>query len=225
MLVAMFSCIRLGLWQWHKAEQKQAITQALSSHSLVSLSTADLHDPLRLQALHLQQVTVTGHYLPQFTFLLDNQVEQGRAGFQVLTPFLLDDSTRTVVWVNRGWVAGFADHQKLPEISTSPATQTIQALFWQQGKTGFRLDKPAQGWQKVQQVIDFSYLRQQVPYTFPAVILKLDPAVAQDGFIRHWEVAGGQIEKHLSYAYQWFGFALASLFIGFYQMLEKRQSA
>jgi surfeit locus 1 family protein len=70
-------------------------------------------------------------------------------------------------------------------------------------------------------VIDFTYLRQHVPYVFPDVILKLDPAAA-DGYLRHWDVPAGQVEKHLSYAYQWFGFAVASVVIGLTQMVEKR---
>jgi len=126
-----------------------------------------------------------------------------------------------VIWVNRGWIAGFTDHQQTPKISTTQAEQVIKGLFWQQTKVGFRLDKPGQAWQPVQPVLDFTYLRQHVPYIFPDVILKLAPAVGE-GYVRHWDVPAGQVEKHLSYAYQWFGFAVASLVIGLTQMVEKR---
>ena len=221
MVLAIWSCVRLGLWQWHKAEQKQEITRALTHHAgVVTLLAQDLASPSHVEALHLQTVAFRGHYLPQFSFFLDNQVEQGQAGFHVITPFLLSDQQH-VVWVNRGWIAGYAEHQKLPTVATSQTEQVIQGLFWQQTKIGFRLDKPGQTWQAVQPVIDFAYLRQHVPYRFPDVILKLDPAMPE-GYVRHWEVPAGQVEKHLSYAYQWFGFALASLVIGVYQMIEKR---
>lgn len=219
--VAVYSCIRLGLWQWHKAEQKLAITEALAHHGhVLQPAQIDLFAASKLEALHLQTVALTGHYLPQYSFFLDNQVVQGQAGFHVITPFLLSDQHH-VIWVNRGWLAGFADHQKIPVVTTSTHMQTIQGLFWQQRKTGFRLDSAAKGWQAVQQVIDFDYLRQQVPYVFPNAILKLDPA-SPDGYLRQWEVPAGQVEKHQSYAYQWFGFALASLLIGLSQMLEKQ---
>lgn len=219
--VAIWSCLRLGMWQWHKAEQKQAIMQALKPRGdAVELRTQDLEVPSHVEALHLQTVVIKGRYLPQYSFLLDNQVLDGQVGFNVITPLLLGDQ-KHLIWVNRGWVAGFADHQKTPEIETPDTEQIIKGLFWQQTKTGFRLDKAASDWQPVQPVIDFSYLRQHVPYSFADVILKLDPAM-QAGFARVWEVPGGQIEKHMSYAYQWFGFALASLLIGVYQMIEKR---
>lgn len=221
MVVAIWSCVRLGLWQWHKAEQKQAITRALTHHAgAIQLQASDLDSDAKVDALHLQTVSLKGVFLPQFNFFLDNQLAQGRAGFQVLTPFLLQDK-KHVVWVNRGWIAGFVDHQKTPNIHTSTAEQVIAGLFWKQTKTGFRLDQPADTWQKVQPVIDFAYLRQHVPYTFSDVVLKLDPASAE-GYLREWDVPTGQVEKHLSYAYQWFGFALAAVAIGLYQMIEKR---
>ena len=221
MVAAMWSCVRLGLWQWHKAEQKQEITRALTYHAgAIQVQAFVLDDATKVQALHLQTVELTGHYLPEFSFLLDNQVEQGQAGFHVITPFLLKDQQH-VVWVNRGWIAGFSDHQKTPAVATPQTEKIIKGLFWQQTKIGFRLDKPGQAWEAVQPVIDFAYLRQHVPYTFPDVIIKLDSGMP-DGYVRHWEVPSGQVEKHLSYAYQWFGFALASLAIGLYQMVEKR---
>jgi surfeit locus 1 family protein len=223
--VMMMVCFKLGFWQWHKAEQKQAITQALThgKDDVVDLTTPTKLDEASVEALHTRTVRFTGHYLVKYSFFLDNQVEQGEAGFHVITPFLLNDG-HSVILVNRGWVAGFIDHQQVPVVNTSDATQTITGMFWHQLKTGFQLGKPAQQWSKVQQVIDFSYLQQHIPYSLlPGAILKLDPAAATDGFVRHWEVPAGQVEKHLSYAYQWFGFALASLLIGLYQMVEKRQ--
>jgi surfeit locus 1 family protein len=221
MVLAIWSCVRLGFWQWHKAEQKQEITRALTRHAgALTVQAQDLADAANVEALHLQTVEFKGHYLPQFSFFLDNQVEQGQAGFQVITPFLLSDQQH-IVWVNRGWVPGYADHQKLPTVVTSKTEQVIKGLFWQQTKVGFRLDKPGESWQAVQPVIDFAYLRQHVPYRFPDVVLKLDPTMPE-GYVRHWDVPAGQVEKHLSYAYQWFGFALASLVIGIYQMIEKR---
>lgn len=227
MVVALmvFGCLKLGMWQWHKAEQKQAITLALAEGKLnvVDLVTDGKLDENGIEALHTRAVKLTGHYLPAYAFFLDNQVEQGQAGFHVLTPFLLSDQ-RTVILVNRGWVSGFSDHQQLPVIKTTVREQTVAGMLWHQKKTGFQLGHTDEHWNKVQQVIDFEYLQKHLPYPLvPHAILKLNPDVAQDGFIRHWDVPAGQVEKHLSYAYQWFGFALASILIGVYQMLEKRQ--
>lgn len=224
-LVALlvFVCLQLGAWQWHKATQKRAITQALiTGHStMIALQPGHVALPGLAEALHTRTVQLAGRYLIEYQFLLDNQVEQGQAGFHVMTPFLLSDG-KTAILVNRGWVAGFYDHQQLPVVETSPEPQVLSGLWWWQPKTAFRLDKAEPAWSRVQQVVDFDYLRKQLPYALPTVVLKLDPAVSSDGFVRHWDVPAGQVEKHLSYAYQWFGFALASILIGLYQMIEKR---
>ena len=220
----VFGCLKLGMWQWHKAEQKQAITLALNDGKInvVELAAQGKLDEASIEALHTRTVKLTGHYLVEHSFFLDNQVEAGQAGFHVLTPFLLSDN-QTVILVNRGWMAGFSDHQQLPVVETTIGQQAIAGMLWHQKKTGFQLGKPEQQWSKVHQVIDFDYLQKQLPYPLlPHAILKLDPAVENDGFVRHWDVPAGQVEKHLSYAYQWFGFALASILIGVYQMLEKR---
>ncbi|WP_245652750.1 SURF1 family protein [Methylophilus rhizosphaerae] len=219
----MATCLKLGFWQWHKAEQKQAITRALThgKQDVIALIAQQLN-AASVEALHTLTVQLTGHYLAEYSFFLDNQVEQEQAGFHVVTPFLLDDG-HTAILVNRGWIAGFANHQQVPVVNTSQAQQTIRGMWWHQTKTAFQLGKPEQRWNQVQQVIDFKQLQQHIPYLLvPGAILKLDPAVVQDGFVRHWDVPAGQVEKHLSYAYQWFGFAVASLLIGLYQMVEKR---
>jgi surfeit locus 1 family protein len=222
--VLVVGCLKLGMWQWQKAEQKQAITTALldGKVNVVDLVAQKHLDEDSIEALHTRSVKLTGSYLPEHSFLLDNQVEQGQAGFHVITPFQIDGS-QMVILVNRGWVAGFPDHQQLPVVETSADQKTVTGMWWHQKKTGFQLGEPGQQWSTVQQVIDFDYLQKQLPYPIlPHVILKLDPDVAKDGFVRHWDVPAGQVEKHLSYAYQWFGFALASILIGLYQMLEKR---
>lgn len=226
MAISIFTCVKLGLWQWHKAEQKQAMTEAQTrGQTLVeSIEFKRLNDHDYVSQMHMHTVQLTGRYMAERTFFLDNQVENGQAGFHVLTPLLLQDN-KTILLVDRGWVPGFADHQKLPEVKTSVGEQTVKGWFWQQKKTGFRLDQAGQDWLPVQQVIDFDYLRKQWRSPLPPALLKLDPSQPSDGFVRHWTLPAGQVEKNLSYAYQWFGFAFASLLIGSYQMLGKRERA
>lgn len=221
LLVVVF--VKLGLWQWHKAHVRQAMQDALNAHTqhVLVVDGALMKTPDVAQTLHGKRVALQGQYLPQYTLLLDNQVENGQAGFHVLTPMLLTD-THSVVWVNRGWIAGFTNHQQLPEIQTSKMTQTITGLAWHIKKTAFQLGSPATDWQPVQQVIDFSRLRKHVPYAMPTLIIKLDASVANDGYVRHWQLPAGEIEKNLGYAYQWFGFAIAAVMIFGYQMLEKK---
>ena len=45
------------------------------------------------------------------------------------------------------------------------------------------------------------------------VVVQLDPASAAGGFARAWPRPDERLEKHLSYALQWWGFALATVAI------------
>lgn len=224
LLTALLVCvfIQLGLWQWHKAQQRQAMQHALETrlNTQSVLTATQLHQPDIAAVLHSTRIRIVGHYLPQYTFLLDNQVENGQAGFHVLTPFQLKNS-QDILWVNRGWVAGYIDHQQQPVIVTSTEEQTISGLAWQIKKTAFQLGTPATDWQKVQPVIDFVRLGQHVPFFTPKMVLKLDATVTRDGYVRQWQLPQGEIEKNMGYALQWFGFAIAAVLIACYQMLEK----
>jgi len=46
--------------------------------------------------------------------------------------------------------------------------------------------------------------------------IKLDAASNAGGFVRNWQIPAERITTNLGYAYQWFGFALATLLIYIY---------
>ncbi len=64
-----------------------------------------------------QRVSVKGRLDPDHQFLLDNRTNEGRPGYEVLTPLYLDAAERDVILVDRGWIpfSGFRD--KLPDVS------------------------------------------------------------------------------------------------------------
>lgn len=224
----VFVFIQLGFWQWHKAQARMQMAAVLQTAQVLTMQPTQLSQPDLASKIHNQKVRVTGHYLPEQTFYLDNQIEQGQAGFHVLTAFVVDQTDR-VIWVNRGWVPGFVNHAQVPSVTTSHDKQTIEGLAWAIKKTAFQLQahalKPsensAESAQLVQQVIDFKVLQQRLPQTVTSLIIKLDPQVMQDGFVRHWQLPAGEVEKNLGYAYQWFGFAVAAVLICGYHLLEK----
>src|SRR5690606_37689170 len=58
-------------------------------------------------------VLMQGSYDNQRYFLLDNRIHRGRVGYEVISPFTT--LAGTLVFVNRGWIAGTGDRQQLPE--------------------------------------------------------------------------------------------------------------
>ena len=53
------------------------------------------------------------------------------------------------------------------------------------------------------------------------MIIKLDSESKAGGFVRHWEMSAERIVTHLGYAYQWFGFAFATLMIYLYLSIKR----
>lgn len=215
--------IKLGFWQYHKAVLKQEIQAKSTQQSAQIPDLADyLSDPLQLK---YHKVVVHGTFETQYQMLLDNQVENGRAGFHVVTPFKIA-GTETYVLVNRGWIAGFAEHRKLPEFETPGQQLEIAGIVWQPSDKIFTLERvPAtsakENWSLVWQHLDMKKFQAESALPVLSAIVKMDPASPQGGFIRNWQVPAERIMTHLGYAYQWFGFALAALLIYLYLSFKK----
>jgi len=218
--------IKLGLWQYNKAEMRQSIQNQYETS--LHKQVANLKDHLtQPSALQFQQASVSGHYESRYQFLLDNQVENSQAGFHVITPFKIE-GTEQYVLVNRGWIPGEASHDKVPTFDTPEQSVQIQGMVWVPSDKIFTLeakvgnDQPqAQAWQLVWQHLDMKKYKQSAPIQVLDVIIKLDPASKAGGFVRNWQMPPSKIMTNLGYAYQWFGFALATLAIYLYTSVKR----
>lgn len=213
MLILAAAFIRLGLWQYHKAEAKQALQDQLEQHRHQPPVALPMHisEP---EAWRYRRVSVVGKYDKDHQILLDNQVNQGIAGYHVITPLKIADTDQAVL-INRGWVAAPADRSNIPDIEVPSGTQTLQGDVWFPGKY-FTLEQPSTGhtaWQTVWQNLDIERYRQSAPYQIMNLVLRLAPDGKTDQLIRDWPAPADRIEKNLGYAYQWFGFAVTAFLI------------
>lgn len=223
MLCSIPLFIKFGFWQYTKAEQKLAL-QAMHDKALTA---APVELPLELpnaESWRYRQVMVSGKYVPEYQILLDNQVVQERAGYHVITPLRISNSARHVL-VDRGWVAASADRQ-LPVIKTPPGEQQVKGHVWLPSNKFYSLeDEHLQTngpWQLLWQNMDMPRYRQAVPLETLPVIVRLDPDSEAGGFLRVWPKPAERITTHIGYAYQWFGFALAALFIWIFVSFKRQ---
>src|SRR5580658_7910522 len=98
-LLAVLCFVRLGFWQWHRAQEKRAIAGAFEAGNA---TVTDLGPRSTDSLPRYTQVRVRGRYDDAHQFLLENMSHDGLPGYQVLTPLLLSGG-RTLI-VNRGWV-------------------------------------------------------------------------------------------------------------------------
>lgn len=204
-LVALF--IRLGFWQLHKAEAKQELQAQLDRH-LTETAVALPNEIDTPEDWRYRRVKVQGTYATQYQILLDNQVENGVAGYHVITPLRIANSERYIL-VNRGWIPAPAEHSMVPSVTTPTEPQEVTGSLWLPSTRIFALEAPptATAWQPVWQNMDMERYLKSVPLQFYPLVVRLDPVSPAGGFVRNWPRPAERIATNLGYAYQWFGFA------------------
>lgn len=216
-LFALF--LSLGAWQINRANEKQDFlnTEAKrvsESVTLVSTITDNI------ETLRYKKATVTGHYDTTKQVLLDNQIEAGKAGYFVFTPFILQNSSKAIL-VNRGWIPLIEPRATLPNVNLSETNEiTLTGRINTFPSIGLKLEganQPTNTNPTVIGVMDTQVLTKKLGHELFNFQLELD-ANLPNGFKREWTTAKiMQPEQHLGYALQWFGlaFVLTIIFIKF----------
>ena len=221
--------IKFGFWQYNKAQNKLAIQTAYQAAEVDSAQafpvTLSTDEAKNVEQWNYKKVKVTGHYETQYQILLDNKVEMNQAGYHVITPFKIDQTSQYVL-INRGWIAGNAQHTELPVFETPEEKVDLEGQVWIPSKKIFTLedqttDAESKTWQTVWQNMDMVKYQKSVPFSVSPFAIKLDTGTQAGGFLRNWQVPADRIATHIGYAYQWFGFALAALLIFLYMSISR----
>lgn len=217
MLVGVAVTVRLGFWQLSRADQKQAQHAAIvAQQSAPVLRTDDLlAQPALWRQLH-RRVQLQGRWLREYTVYLDNRPMQGRAGFWVLTPLVLND--HTTVLVQRGWIPrNSLDRTQLAPIETPEGLVVLQGRLAPTPSDMFHLGAAQEDasldsrTSNIRQNLDLDQMAAQLGVPMSATVLQTD--LASEGLLREWpEIASG-IEKNLAYAFQWFALAALQLML------------
>lgn len=215
--------LALGAWQLKRSDEKQAFIrleeQRLASETLdLSANTTGNVDELRYR-----HVTVSGSYDHAHQFLIDNQISDGKAGYYVLTPFILQGEAKAVL-VNRGWVPLNKDRSVLPEIAIEKRQTIIEGRINSFPSVGIKLagaEIPTDSWPSVVQWVDNEILAKKLGYSLFPFQVELDQD-QPDGFKREWHTrAIMPPEQHIGYAVQWFGLALTLTIIFIWYSIKK----
>lgn len=231
-LVCIPMFIKFGLWQYEKAQKKIALQAAYTAsvsnpidefpNGVLTL-TADIQE-----RWHYKKVKLMGAFDTRYQILLDNQVEASRAGYHVLTPFKLKDVDEYVL-VDRGWIPAKTLHTDTPTVETPDDMMEITGQVWIPSKKIFTLESKEilanTAFSTVWQHLDLDRYKASIPIKVSSLVIRLDPDVRQGGFVRNWQVPMNRIATHLGYAYQWFGFAVATLIIFLYMSVSVKHSA
>jgi surfeit locus 1 family protein len=212
-LAAIGLFVQLGRWQLHRAAEKRVLQNAFDSGAL---QTSDLGSRALAAVPRYQQVRVAGHYEPAHQFLLDNMTDGGRIGYQVLSPFRLQDGR--LVLINRGWVPlPDGSRNTLPDVTVDGAeSQPLVGRIDELPVTGIAAGRAAPeagtAWPKRTSFPSSAELAAALgePIEARQILLGADQP---NGFVRHWRSASAQFPplRHIGYAVQWWGFAALAL--------------
>ncbi len=207
---------RLGFWQLDRAAQKTAMQASLDSRAaLPALSAADMpRSGVLAPELEQRQARLQGRWLNDFSIYLDNRPMQGRTGFYLVTPLLLDDGS--AVLVQRGWLP--RDMQDRTRLSAPPPTDMILSV---QGRVApalarlFELGDAASGPIRQNLAIDVfaseTRLRLRPWVLVQQASPSASPPTPSDGLLRDWPAPQTGVHKHYGYAFQWFSLSLLTV--------------
>jgi surfeit locus 1 family protein len=209
-VIAAAVCVRLGIWQLSRREQRRAMNARISAR--ISQTPIDVraipHDTTQSR---FATARVVGRPDFEREILLTLRGNNGAPGVDILTPVRIA-GTDTAVLVNRGWVY-------------SPDGVHIEMSRWRETDTVFTgyvdsfVSAPGDSvrdggvrrasYEAISRVLPYPILPFYVTALGDTTAVAPDPRSAPR-IVRLQPPKLGE-GPHLSYAFQWFGFALISL--------------
>ncbi|WP_454832723.1 SURF1 family protein [Pseudoxanthomonas wuyuanensis] len=213
-LLAMAAFCVLGSWQLGRAKQKEAMLTAAQQ----VLARRDSPLPLSAaaddsQAADYGWASGPGRFVSAPAVLLDNQTRDGRVGVRAYRAFQPAAGAMPLL-VDLGWLPLPANRQ-LPAVPQPTATQTLRGLLSPPPSPGLVSAQAARQADGTLLVAALD-LRQLAPAlrldALAPRVLKLDPDLPL-GYARDLDILPNTLppQRHLGYAVQWFGLALAVL--------------
>lgn len=213
-LVILPVLLSLGVWQLNRAEEKRVLLaeRGKKEHMpALDITGQAEHD---LSELEFRKLRVVGRFDSNYVIYIDNKVYQGKVGYQVVEPLVLQP-TQEAILVNRGWVAATASRADLPEISHQSSEQTIYGIAKFDTRDVASLgagNRSGEDWPALVRWIDIAELQKSMPFKLKPYLL-LQTNDNGDGLLREWMFVSSPPEKNQSYAIQWFSLAAALVLI------------
>ena len=227
-------CIRLGIWQLDRLQQRRAFNAQFESARAEPALDLNQELPPDVATMEWRSVKVAGEYDFANQVALRNQYNGDQYGYHLLTPLLFDPSTgsgkATTVLVDRGWIpadgnSATADWRKYDEPNPVNVSGQIRLGQEKPAYGGVADALPENGAKlEIWNNADIAHIATQMPYPILPVYIQppTDPSDNKPPipYQPEIEITEG---PHLGYALQWFTFATI-LFVGYPFYLRKQET-
>ena len=215
-IVAFICFIQLGFWQLERASEKNNINSNYTlrqDDALINLNNTNSIN--NKEALLWRRAEVNGSFLNKKNIILDNQIFNQIAGFNILTPFLIKDSNY-VVLINRGWHPNLANRDLIPDIQNLEGIKALKGHIAKFPSSGISL-----GQDNIEtlnasvfrmQRLDFDELKYFLTFNLLPYMIYIDPLIDKGNY-NTFKLPAPDSEKNYGYAFQWFAFAFTLLII------------
>lgn len=224
-LIMLPVLISLGFWQLSRAQEKRVMLAQYAERRMAA--PVQPGEMLYVDDPAWRRVRIQGRFDAEHSLLLDNAIRDGKAGVELLQPFL-DHASGLWLLVNRGWVP-WPDRRAAPVFGTPSQRLDLDAWVYEPVGARFQLhpDAATDTWPKL--------VTSVAPEVFWAELdregylheLRLEPGPA--AYRVDWPVVAMSPEKHVGYAVQWFALACALLvlygYLGWHQRKQQRIAA
>ena len=212
--LTVFSCvfvvvfIFLGFWQIERAGFKASLIQEFD------LEQAKAPKPISDSSSQWSRVYIEGFYDPDQQALIDNQINNGKVGYKIYTPFYYGQDQ--AIFVDRGWISQGKTRNDLPNIDFNATKLRIVGTLLKPEKEVLAGDELlTNDWPMVSQTKSPSVIQEAYRKQFSRMVLILEPGSL---FLNEFVPLTPFVitpTKHYGYALQWFtmSLVLAAMFI------------
>ena len=211
-VAASVVCVRLGLWQWGRYQHKRALNRA--ERVALALPPARLEHARGLpDSLLGHRVALRGAYDERHQVLLGGMIHTGEAGVHVITPMLLEGDSVAVL-VDRGWLPAadgvHARPQDFPEPGLHEVMGFADTLGTGAGVAAVALEADSVSVYSADQ-LDYAPLATALAIPLARYYVRELPSAGAPSLPRREAPEPHEENMHLSYAVQWFAFAIVFL--------------
>lgn len=209
-VLALSLLFGLSIWQYQRGVEKQRVAAKRLESSPEVLSAV----PDNLNDFVYRNSNLSGRWLDERSFMMENRIYQGRVGYEVLTPFRLAADEK-ILLVNRGWVST----PESAEVKTAAELTTINGVLYIPEKGVVLGDAilpeamSSSAWPKKALYIDLPVFSRALSTDIENTVFVLDEKDSA-AYKRIWKAAVMPAAKHFGYAVQWLGLALTLLIYG-----------
>jgi len=220
--------VHLGQWQLHRADEKEALLRryAAAAQEPVREFAAVAEAP---PADAFPRVRVSGRYLADRVYLLDNPKHDQRGGVEVFVPLRPQGKERLLL-VDLGFLPGNGTDQA-PQLPPLPqGTVELNGFYQPPPGVGFEMGGDALAgqahWPKTTIYVDLAQVAKDLGATLYPRVLAVEAEPASIYMREHTpDFSAMPPARHRAYAFQWFTFAVVAvvMFLFLHRKRKARQ--